>query len=260
MLCKRNVSSIKRNPLVFKARMGQSIVLAVLSAAIFWQSNENNRKALQNLGGAMFFTSMATFMPGYMMTGLTFQVERPVFLREQANKMYNVYTYYGAKVLADVPGFIIAPTFFILITFFAVGYTKSVEQFFQFVLVAILNTMSGVSFGYCISTGVTNPTAAMQLAPILAMPLMLVGGLYVNQETMPFYLEVFSYISPLMYAFNSLAKLEFTNSPHDLAKVMLKNLDISRDYWTSILYLVILIVSLQFLACIFLKLLVSKFQ
>ena len=37
---------------------------------------------MQNILGAMFFMCMALFMPAYMMTNLTFQSERPVFLRE----------------------------------------------------------------------------------------------------------------------------------------------------------------------------------
>jgi len=30
----------------------------------------------------------------------------------------------------------------------------------------------------------------MQLAPVLIMPLMLVGGFYVNQESMPLWMEI----------------------------------------------------------------------
>lgn len=71
--------------------------------------------------------AMATFMPPYMMTGLTFQTERPVFLREQANKMYGVVPYFFAKILAELPAFIVPPALFILITFFSVGFNETVE-------------------------------------------------------------------------------------------------------------------------------------
>jgi len=53
-----------------------------MAAAVFWQVNGPERKDMQNMIGAMFFMCMATFMPMYMMTGVTFQIERPVFLRE----------------------------------------------------------------------------------------------------------------------------------------------------------------------------------
>ena len=121
MLCKRNKTAIKRNPLVLKARMGQSIMLAIIAALIFSGSVGPTLEDLQNTAGAMFFMSIATFMPTYMMTNIVFQTERPVFLREQANKMYGVVPYYLAKLLTDIPGFIIVPSAFIAITYFAVG-------------------------------------------------------------------------------------------------------------------------------------------
>jgi len=70
---------------------------------------------------------MAMFMPSYMMTNMTFQTERPVFLREQANKMYDVLPYYVAKIMSELPSFIVPPMIFSLITFFGIGFTQSVE-------------------------------------------------------------------------------------------------------------------------------------
>ena len=71
-LCKRNVKSIQRNPLVFKARMGQLIFMGLLSLALWFDANGPELKDLKNLTGCMFFISMIAFMPAYMMTGLTF--------------------------------------------------------------------------------------------------------------------------------------------------------------------------------------------
>ena len=141
--------------------------------------------------------AVATFMPSFMMTNITFQIERPVFLREQANKMYGVIPYYFAKLISDIPGFLIVPTAFIAITYFAVGLTKGADLFFMFVLTAIFNTLCAVSLGYMVSCAIKNPTTATMVGPIIALPLMLVGGLFGNQGTMPFYLEIFAYISPL---------------------------------------------------------------
>ena len=80
-----------------------------------------------------------------------------------------------------------------------------------------MNTLAAVSMGYFISSAIKDSTTALILSPVLAMPLMLVGGLYANADIMPIYITVFSYISPMMYAFNNLAKLEFSNSPYPAA-------------------------------------------
>ena len=84
-----------------------------------------------------------------------------------------------------------------------------------------MNTLAGISLGYFISSAITDGTTALFFAPILAMPLMLVGGLYVNATAMPIYIEVFSYISPIMYCFNNITKLEFSNSEYELAEEFL---------------------------------------
>jgi hypothetical protein len=36
-------------------------------------------------------------------------MERPVFLREQANKMYGVFPYYFAKMLIEIPALFLGP-------------------------------------------------------------------------------------------------------------------------------------------------------
>ena len=46
------------------------------------------------------------------------------------------------------------------------------------------------------------------------MPLMIVGGLFSNATAMPIYITIFSYISPMMYAFNNLAMLQFKNTEY----------------------------------------------
>jgi len=56
-----------------------------------------------SLAGFLFFTTINQTMLNLMGVLLVFQEERPVFLREQANKMYRVAPYYMAKVLAELP-------------------------------------------------------------------------------------------------------------------------------------------------------------
>jgi len=53
-----------------------------------------------------------------------------------------------------------------------------------------MTVIAGVSCGYLVSSGVKNATAALQLAPVLIMPLMMVGGFFVNQESMPLWMEI----------------------------------------------------------------------
>lgn len=52
---------------------------------------------------------------------MVFQQERPVFLREQANKMYSVLPYFVAKNIMDIPILLITPLLTALINYFAFG-------------------------------------------------------------------------------------------------------------------------------------------
>lgn len=90
----------------------------------------------------------------------------------------------------------------------------------------MLTSLGGISFGYLISAGLKNPVAAMQLSPIIIMPLMLVGGMYVNNDTMPMWIVAFSYISPLKFAFNNYVSVELSGSPYPMAAKMMEFLDI----------------------------------
>jgi hypothetical protein len=56
---------------------------------------------------------------------LVFQQERPVFLRESANKMYTVLPYFIAKNIVDMPFNFITPLITSLIVYFAFGFYNS---------------------------------------------------------------------------------------------------------------------------------------
>lgn len=199
-------------------------------------------------------------MGPFMMTTSTFQGERPVFLREQANKMYTVFPYYIAKVLSDIPVFLVVPMIFTLITFFSIGFTRQVNIFFGVYVSLAMNTLAGVSLGYLISSAFTNASLALAIAPVLAMPLMLVGGFFANSDTMPSWIQYFSYVSPFKYAFNNIAKLEFSNNPAPAATLIATQLAVEDEFYEGIYKMCILIASIQILSYIFLRLLVSKFQ
>ena len=77
-------------------------------------------------------------MMNMMGTILTFQAERPVFLREQANKMYSVSAYYVAKIAAETPVLAFTPMVFAIIVYFKIGLSITASQFFYFYLIVLL--------------------------------------------------------------------------------------------------------------------------
>ena len=121
--------------------------------------------------------------------------------------MYDVVPYYMAKITADIPSFILVPFIFNAITYFMVGYNDNIEQYFMFALTLVLNTFGAISFGYLISSAIADGATALMLAPVLVFPLILTSGFFSNAEEMPIYIEVFSMISPIMYANHNLVMI-----------------------------------------------------
>lgn len=54
---------------------------------------------------------------------LVFPDERPVFLREVNNNMYNVSPYFWAKIATELPGNVINPVIFGCVVYYGIGFT-----------------------------------------------------------------------------------------------------------------------------------------
>ena len=154
-LLRRNMIGVRRDPMQSNFKIGQNVIFAVLQLVVFtdvgFQNGDdlktkidisNNDKsnpakyriyygqlfslAMQTYS-ATYFVAVNTFMADIMNTILVFQGERPVFLREQANKMYGVAPYFMAKTLTDIPIIILTPLITTILLYFALNLSYSVE-------------------------------------------------------------------------------------------------------------------------------------
>lgn len=57
---------------------------------------------------------------------LVFQIERPVFIREYSNQMYDILPYYMTKLMIDMPLMILTPLLMELIIYWSVGFKHGV--------------------------------------------------------------------------------------------------------------------------------------
>ena len=138
-------------------------------------------------------------------TVLTFQLERPVFLREQANNMYSPVAYFIAKNMVETPPIFIAPLLQLLIMYFGFGYVH-----FGLVYLAMLITaMTAFGIGLLISAGAQNVNSATSIAPLFTMPFVLFGGFIANNEAIPSWLNWIQWISPIRYANEMMAHSQF---------------------------------------------------
>lgn len=84
-LLKRNRAIVKREPQAMRGKFFSTFFFAFLQMVLFWQVGGYSDADLFDMAGAVFFWCTILFMGNMFNVILIFQVERPVFLREQAN-------------------------------------------------------------------------------------------------------------------------------------------------------------------------------
>lgn len=77
-------------------------------------------------------------------------------------------------------------------------------------LCGIAVSICGASMGLLFSALLPNVQVALAIFPLVFMPLMLVSGLFVNNGSIPPYIDWLKYLSPMKYGFEALVKNQFT--------------------------------------------------
>lgn len=151
-----------------------------------FRGHETNEFSVQmSLIGSCFFICVDIAMENIMNTVLAFNSERPVFLREQANHMYGVTSYYVARILVDTPIQLLLPLLFTLIIYFKIGLTITIYQFSHFYLALLLLAASCSGIGYSLSTMLAREESVVPLATVVMMPAIQFGGFLVNSGSIP---------------------------------------------------------------------------
>ena len=125
-VCKRASLNFNRNPILLRTRIIQTLVMAFLVCALFFQldSNPNNQRNITNRMGSLFFILISNFMTSMMSVLLTFPSERAVFLKEQGSNMYSVSAYFLGRSVTELPFITIFPFIFACIVYWIIGYNN----------------------------------------------------------------------------------------------------------------------------------------
>lgn len=197
------------------ARLGQAVVLALACGAIYWQiaTDVTSSSAIMSTAGALFFVITNQGFSGLFSVLQTFPAELPIFNREYQAGCYRVDSYFLAKTIAELPYQIIFPIIFCSVVYPMVGFEADWEKFFLFVLIISLVANTAMSCGYMVSTATPSVQVALAVGPIFILPVMLFGGLFLNSDQVPSYLQWLSVFSFFKYAFEMTGIIVFED--HD---------------------------------------------
>ena len=84
------------------------------------------------------------------------------------------------------------------------GLNPSASAFFIFVAILIVEGLAAQGLGIAVSAGAKNEKVALAIAPAITVILILFGGFYANQDTIPSWLSWIKYLSHLYWAFMAL--------------------------------------------------------
>jgi len=140
-------------------------------------------------------------MNNYFGSLLTFQMERPVFLREQAKKTYSIGPYFMTKNMIDQPVTAITTLIEMALIYWCVGFIPGVLNFLKMTLVFWLVSQTAQGLGLIMSAVFKDMISASAAGPLVTMPMILFGGQFANASTFPAYLAWISYCSPIRYGF-----------------------------------------------------------
>ena len=76
-------------------------------------------------------------------------------------------------------------------------------------IIGICTFFAGISYGWFFAIIVPNPAMTMSLVPLVMLPLMLMGGFYVNQGNIPYFFYEIKYLSMFKYGYQAAIEVDF---------------------------------------------------
>ncbi|KAL9966625.1 hypothetical protein ACROYT_G024728 [Oculina patagonica] len=199
----RSWLTFNRDVVIFRIRLYQSIFIGLIAGIIYFQT-DINQAGITNVSGAVFFLLTSVTFNNIASVIFTFPVELSVFLREHHNGMYRTDVYFLSKTFAEAPLFLFNPLILVAIAYWMIGLRDQVLRFFFAYGILALVSMVAVSYGYIVSTMSPTVAAASAISAPLILPLLLLGGFYVKNTTIPDWLSWLQYLSWFNYGFEAL--------------------------------------------------------
>eukprot|EP00090_Calanus_glacialis_P000149 TRINITY_DN10091_c0_g1_i1.p1 TRINITY_DN10091_c0_g1~~TRINITY_DN10091_c0_g1_i1.p1 ORF type:complete len:664 (-),score=109.27 TRINITY_DN10091_c0_g1_i1:412-2403(-) len=194
----RSWLSNMKEPMVTRIRFFQVITAAIVFGLLYFDQSLD-QKGIMNINGVIFLCVINMSFSNMFMVVNLFCQEIPLFLREHFNGMYSTYAYFFSKQIVELPIVFTIPLLFISIIYFMVGLNSSLTRFACSLLILELVVQCAVSFGYFVSCLASTPQIAMAMAAPLLMPLMLFGGFFINDGSIPDWINWLKYLSWLRY-------------------------------------------------------------
>lgn len=188
-------------------RITQVLSTAIILGLLWWQSDSNTPKGLQDQAGLLFFIAVFWgFFPVFTAI-FTFPQERAMLSKERAADMYRLSAYFLARTTSDLPLDLILPVLFLLVVYFMAGLKMSAAPFFLTMVTVFLCIVAAQGLGLAIGATLMDLKRATTLASVTVMAFMLAGGYFVKK--VPVFISWIRYISFNYHTYRLLLKVQY---------------------------------------------------
>lgn len=165
---------------------------------------KNDQIGVQNKNGALFFIIINQIMSNTFSTIQTFPQSLKNFNYDYQRKKYPLINYYIVKTSIDIPFQIFNTALFGLLSVYITDIT---DKIFQFVSILVVVALTAASFGYFLSTLSKDTNVSLVITNLFILPMMLTSGFFMNNNSVPVYIEWIQHINPFYYGYNSLSNV-----------------------------------------------------
>ncbi|KAF3442785.1 hypothetical protein FNV43_RR16702 [Rhamnella rubrinervis] len=192
-------------------RITQVLSTAIILGLLWWQSDSNTPKGLQDQAGLLFFIAVFWgFFPVFTAI-FTFPQERAMLSKERAANMYRLSAYFLARTTSDLPLDLVLPVLFLVVVYFMAGLKLSASPFFLTLLTVFLCIVAAQGLGLAIGATLMDLKRATTLASVTVMTFMLAGGFFVNK--VPVFISWIRYMSFNYHTYKLLLKVQYKHIP-----------------------------------------------
>jgi ABC-type multidrug transport system ATPase subunit len=202
----RQLMNLIREPSSIRAGLAQTIFISLIMGLVYLRLGFTQAD-LQNRTGALFFSAVFVMFGGLLGPIYLFPTERKVFLYQSMDGLYSTGSYYASKLLAEIPSFAVSVLIFNSIFYWMVNFKATAGAFF-------------IACAY----GFPDPSVALNVFPLLFMPLMIFSGFYLNVDNTPPWFIWIEHLSFLKYGFRMAFNNEFEGAKFECKESEFQNL------------------------------------
>ncbi|XP_020625255.1 protein white-like [Orbicella faveolata] len=199
-----------RDVVILRIRLFQCLLIGLIMGVVYFQTKVD-QDGVYNIYGVCFFMITTCTFANIGAVTFTFPSERSVFLREHHNRMYRTDVYFLSKTIAEAPQFIVGSLFLAIVAYWMVGLRPEFVRFLVACGILSLVSMTAISYAYVISAMSPTESVSIALSAPMIQPLLIIGGFFIQNTSIPAWLTWLRYLSWFNYGFEALVINQWDN-------------------------------------------------